>query len=220
MKTKTYAFNESYGSFTENLTYGNLELNIKITHRKSVCVNLDNDPDLQIHIGCIVGKTPKTYYSGNRKYGKYIFIVPENVKVVKKYFGGNSNAEAWAKNTCLIKGSAYSGESFGFDFYKVITIGDDEVSMEVAERIIDLTLVGLGDLDINAFLANLMSDNIIEVIPDFKHQTSGWRYNEEKTYLYAITSIDGISCFVPFAANTSEIEEIPNVGVRYLKCIN
>lgn len=215
---KIYSFSVSYGMFTENLSYGELNLCMKISHRKTVCVELNGQIEMQI--SCITGNTPKTYYSGNRKYGKYIFIVPENIKVVKKEFYGDSNDEAVANNTTLLKGGTHSATSFGFDFYKITKHGDEEISMEVSKKITKIELSGFGSLDEKIFIENMMPCNLTEVIPNFHHQTSGWKRNEDETHLHAVERIKGISCFVPFAASTCEIEEIPGVETRYLKCIN
>lgn len=219
METKTYSFAVSYGMFTENLSYGELNLFMKLAHKKTVWVKLDDDNDLQMQISCITGTTPKTYYSGNRKYGKYLFIVPENIKVVKNEFSGNSNDEAFTNNTSLLKGGTHGAGSFGFDFFKITKIGNDEISMEVSEKITELEFHGFGDLSEETFIKNLMPDNLSEVIPNFHHQTSGWRRNSDETHLFAVERIKGVYCFVPFAASTCEIEEIPEVETRYLKCI-
>ncbi len=214
---KTYSFAVSYGMFTENLSYGELNLNLKIAHRKTVWVKLDGE--IEVQISCITGTTPKTYYSGNRKYGKYLFIVPENIKVVKSEFSGGSNDEAFINNTSVLKGGTHGAGSFGFDFFKITKIGDEKISMEVSEKITKLEFHGFGDLEEETFIKNLMPDNLTEIIPNFHHQTSGWRRNSEETHLFAVEKIKGMDCFVPFAASNSEIKEFPEVEIRYLKCI-
>jgi len=45
---KIYSFSVSYGMFTENLSYGELNLCMKISHRKTVLVKLNGEIEMQI----------------------------------------------------------------------------------------------------------------------------------------------------------------------------
>jgi hypothetical protein len=219
METETYSFKKSYGSFTENLSFGELNLSMKLAHHKTVWVKLNGDNELIMQISCITGTTPKTYYSGNRKYGKYVFVVPKNIKVIKNEFSGSSNDEAFSNNTSLLKGGTHGAGSFGFDFFKIIKIGNEEISMEVSEKITKLEFHDFGDLEEEVFFANAMPYNLSEIFNDFPYQTSGWRSNSSETHLHAVIRIKDIHCFIPFAANSQEIDVLENCETTYLKCI-
>jgi len=221
MDTKTFIFKESYGRFTEELILGELKLKMKLAHRKTVWVKLNGRNELMMQISCITGTTPKTNYSGNRKYGKYIFIVPENIKVIKREFFAISNEEAFHNNNSLLKAESHGAMSFGFDFYEITKIGDEEASMEVSEEITKIEFYCFSELGNDVFFANAMSHNLHEIFNDFPYQTSGWRSNSCETYLHAVTKIKNVSCFIPFAASTKEIDIVEDIGaeITYIKCI-
>ncbi len=214
---KIFKFEQSYGSFTDVLTYGKLNLKLKVAHKYTIVLNLGDN--LFAEFSAITASTPKTYYAGNRTYGKYIFNVPDNVKVVKTEYSGNSNAEAVENNTSLIKSDGYSGGSFGFDFFKINVVGDETCYMEIPEKIENLEFAGIGDLQEEIFVKHAMPENLRELIPNFWHQTSGWRRNETETHLHAVTRINEISTFIPFASDRASIDEIPNIYTTYLKQI-
>ncbi len=214
---RAFSFDFGYGAFSKTLYYGVLNLELKLEHRKTIWIKLGNEEVVQI--SCITSTTPKTYYSGNREYGKYVFIVPENIKVLQSDFAGGSNAEAFERNISLLKSGGYNSGSFGFDFYRITKIGDEKLSMEVSEKIKNLSFEGFGDMSDETFLSNAMPANLREIIPNFPHQTSGWKRNDSETFLHAVTRINGVNVFIPFATSSMEIQEMDTIETRYLKQI-
>lgn len=216
---KNYNFSLGYGAFSRTLSYGALNLELRLEHRKTLWVKCGEREEDVIQISCITGRTPSTYYSGNREYGKYIFITPESIRVVMNEYAGGSNNEACQSNTSLLKSGGYSSGSFGFDFYKITKIGDENLSMEVSEKIKEISFHGFGDMDNETFISNAMPENLREIIPSFPHQTSGWRRNDSETFLHAVTRIGNLSVFIPFAAGSVEIQEMDTIETKYLKQI-
>lgn len=216
---KIYSFNLGYGAFSRTLSYGALNLELRLEHRKTLWVKCGEREEDLIQISCITGRTPSTYHSGNREYGKYIFITSDNIRVVMNEYTGGSNSEACGNNTSLLKSGGYSSGSFGFDFFRITKIGDENLSMEVSEKIKEISFHGFGDMDNETFIFNAMPENLREIIPSFPYQTSGWRRNDSETFLHAVTKIGDVSVFIPFASSSMEIQEMDTIETRYLKQI-
>ncbi len=212
-----FVFKETYGHFTSLMRYSQLDLAMSLIHRKTLWVRLDDREVIQI--GILAGRTPKTYHSGNRVYGKYIFIVPNDIKVVRYEFLADSNASAKNGNQCLLRGGEHRGRSFGFDFYRIRPLVDGAPSMEHAEKVRSIGYHGWGDLPDEVFIQNLMPANLAEAIKGFPHQTSGWRRNDGETHLHAVTEINGTGCWVPFAATKIEIDAIEGVETNFMRTL-
>src|SRR3990167_3965245 len=143
---KTFAFPVTYGAWGRILTFAPLNLTMQLMHRKTIIISFGNSNET-MEISCITATTPGTYYSGYREYGKFIFVVPDYVKVIKSGYCGNSNSEAEKNNTSLLSTGGYFYNSIGFDFYKIYTRGEPEgVYMEQPEQLNEIKCVGFGEL--------------------------------------------------------------------------
>lgn len=217
---KVYQFKKSYGQFSTSLFYGEMDLKLKLAHKKTCILRFENGIDVQV--GIITGSTPKTYYSGNRLYGKYLFIVPENVKVVETQYSGSSNEDAFNRNISSIKSYAYCAESFGFDFYEIVTTTDvnGQCAIEIPIKLKNFEFGGFADLDEDVFIKYAMPCNLYEIIPGFAHQTQGWSRNEGETHLHAVVKVGEVNTFIPFVSHLNDDIEYENVLTRYIKKIN
>lgn len=211
----TSKFDVSYGTFSKSLTYGDLNLQIKLAHRKIVGLKLG---EIYFIVGCITGTTPSTYYSGNREYGRYLFFLPEGIRVKKTEYDGDSNADAENRNKSTLRLPAHGACSIGFDFYQVSSVAYEGQYMEISEKIEgELKFAEFNSLLKEEFIKNAFPYNLPELIPGFNHQTSGWKRNKGETHLHAVTEINGISCFIMFASSEAEIPLIEGISTQYLK---
>ena len=220
------SFKIHYGQFQPCLHYGDKQINCELTLKSFAGVVLQlNFPSgkRMIDLSIITATTPHTYYSGNRLYGKWIFGVSEDIRVVKREFEGASNDEADKMNDCPLRSTvAHSCGTYGFDFYKVVTTEDDESSFQTTEKCTSVEVYGfLGEMSLEDKLRFAHPANLREIVENFPYfQTQGWNKNEEETHLFALRSYKGISCFIPFAHSSMELGyETEDYLIDYIKCI-
>lgn len=220
---KIVAFAESYDRFSETLLYGELNLKIHIPHRWYVSLLLPSGK--RAFIGTISSLTPKTYYAGARRYGKYLFLLPPGVRVVRREVESGSNAAAEKDNNALLRVPAAHATSIGFDLYEVRCTpygetGEGVPFVEVATRVETFEIDGFGMLWKEAFIQNAMPANLPEIIPGFPYQCSGWKRNSEESYLFAVKKIGETRCNILFASGTPRIPPIEGVEMEYIRPIN
>lgn len=70
----------------------------------------------------------------------------------------------------------------------------------------------LSDMSLEQMLRFAFPANLNEIYPGFPHITSGWNKSTsgEEIHLYALRSLNDISCFIPFAATSSDEDEVTN----------
>ena len=223
---KIFSFPVSYGEFSNKMMAtadGGVETEVVLAHTKTVKGILrskNSGIECSFEVGIIIGHTPSTYYSGNRMYGKYVFLVPENIVVKTTQYFGDSNLKADAANKSLLRLWSYSASSLGFDLYEIETInGPDGQSFQKTNKLENIEFVGFGEIDEKTLISEAMPCNLRELIPGFSYQTQGWRRNTGETHLHAVTRIGETHCFIPFAAPTSEIQSFDDVESRYIKVL-
>lgn len=226
---KIKSFNLGYGNFSRTLYYGEDSLAITFPEDREGLM-FTTEPGEYLGVCLISGRTPGTYYSGNREYGKIIFSLPEGVIVKEKlyYSEDGSNAGASEENNSFLRLPAYSGGSIGYDFYRIQK--NTTLSGVVVETMIKIQLspvlesVGFYLTD-NSYAKVAMPVNIPNLVPDFRGQVQGWRRNDEETHLFALVSFtsdegdepERIECFIPFAWSTAEYPLVEGYEVLYLR---
>jgi hypothetical protein len=232
MKTKTQEFKETYGMFQQTLVAETkinevtIDTSINLEHKKTikgVLISRNRCVKPRFEISIVCGKTPPTYYSGNRMYGKYIFVIPENVVVVRTIYQGKSNLNAWSQNKSSLKlAFCHNAQSVGFDFFLTQDVVNGEAKYQKTEKLSVSNFEGFGELEDHTFIKHAMSVNLPELIPNFPYQTQGWNRNGDDvtTHLYKINRIKGTYCEIFFAADKDYIEQMEEVSTVWVKCLH
>jgi hypothetical protein len=226
---KTQEFLVGYGDFhhamiAEQICSGvTIASSIELEHRKTikgVLVGSNRCIKYHFEIAMITGKTPSTYYSGNRRYGKYVFMVPEEILVVESVYQGDSNEKAFQNNKSSLKLYAHGAQSIGYDFFYIDDVYNGEAKFQTLQKLKLSHLEGFGVLDDIIFIKHAMPVNLPELIPGFPHQTQGWKRNQSTTHLHLVYSIRDTHCKIFFAAPTADITPIEDVSTMWIKCLS
>lgn len=212
-----YTFKIGVGQFSPTLIHGEVNTAITAKNFGGFVLFLKNNrrEEYAVDMRLVTANTPHTYHSGNRSYGKWIIETPENIRVVKRDFDTGNNAESMKNNDCLLRSSvAHRGCTFGFDFYKIDVVESDGQSYEKTEKLTSIEVAGfLADMGLERMLQHGFPANLPDIYPGFPHITSGWTRSNRflegtELHLYALRSLNDISCFIPFAATSSDEEEV------------
>jgi len=106
---------------------------------------------------------------------------------------------------------ASSQQSVGYDFFIIINheANKKNIEFEIATKVDNFDFSADYTMSEKTLKQHAMSANLGELIPDFNYQKQNWKKNKSETHLFAITKIDEVHNFIPFA-HSSENVHLPD----------